>query len=221
MNRDVTSSSLLDLEEALSRLAAQHRAMQLGQFGSLSQSAPPLRAAAAASGGPYSLNCDNVGLNPFRCGEEHGIALGVCTGNSKDMGCAVASGAAVRVLANTFRTTLLSEADLVPALRRAAIETNDAVLRLQNAPLGSYEFGISAGTRDNLKGIGTSMTVVAAIPSRACGVHIGEGKAYLLRHGVAKKLTMRNVRSNCSLPSTAQGSGARRASGALPSADRS
>jgi hypothetical protein len=52
-------------------------------------------------------------------------------------------------------------------MRRVAIEANDAVWRLRDAPLGSYEFSACVGTRTNLKGIGTSMTVVAALPDRA------------------------------------------------------
>jgi hypothetical protein len=112
-------------------------------------------------------NCDSVVLREFACGDERGLLLAVLTGNYKDDGTAVASSIGAVALADAFNEPLLSEADIVPALRRAAIHANDDILRVSKAPVGAYAFGTVMGSRSTMTGIGASMTAVAALPTPA------------------------------------------------------
>lgn len=189
----MTSPSISQLVEELKKLHEQGRSLPLNGFGDVKHSNGGVEAFGSSTGGPYDENSDSLALVPFRCGSEHGMVVGVFTGNYKDMGTAVATGACSVELVQAFSSPLLSDADLAPALRKWTLNADARIHEFSESPLEDRRFGTVMGQRSDLRGIGCSVTVVAVFSNRVYGAHIGEGKAYLLRSGQAKKLTMEDT----------------------------
>jgi serine/threonine protein phosphatase PrpC len=180
----------------LNRLYAELRALPLNGFGTVQLSVPGLEAAGASAGGPYTRNCDNLGVFPFSCGEQQGLVLGVCTGNYKDMASAVAAGACITELTECFASPLRSEADLVPTLRKWVLQSHERIQELSQSPVRELAFPRVTSNHDTLRGIGCSVTTVAVLSHRLYGVHLGNGRAFLMRQGQSKKLTIEHTLAN-------------------------
>ncbi|MCA9624344.1 MAG: hypothetical protein KC731_35220 [Myxococcales bacterium] len=185
--------SIDEVHRAIGELAAEGAAVPLAAFGRVNARAGSLVGAAATENEGRRANSDAILLRELACGEERGLLLGVMTGNYKDMGTAVASSLAAIALAAAFAEPLLSEADVVPALRRAAIHAHDGIYGLATMPLGDFRFETVMGARDSLRGIGTSLTAVAVLRRRVFGVHCGDGKAFLYRDGKLRKLALEHT----------------------------
>jgi serine/threonine protein phosphatase PrpC len=185
--------SLRELEVLLNRFHAEQRALPLNGFGSVQLSMPGLEAAGASTGGPYLRNSDNLGVFPFACGGRHGLVLGVCTGNYKDMASAVAAGACIAELSECFASPLRSEADLAPTLRKWVLQSHERIQELSHTPFRELGFPMVTGQRDTLRGIGCSVTAVAVLSHRLYGIQVGDGRAFLIREGQSKKLTIEHT----------------------------
>jgi hypothetical protein len=186
--------ALASLTRDIANLAARRHSTAMGGFGSLSCQIESLAGTAVTSEGSlFRRNCDAVLLCDFVCGEQRGLCLAVMTGNYKDEGTGVASSAAALALEAELREPLLGEADLAPAMRRAIARAHDDVFALSGAALGPRDLATVMGRRDSLRSIGCSLTAVAALPRRLFGVHIGEGRAFLLRDDRARKLTLEHT----------------------------
>lgn len=190
------SSLLTSLANQLRTLSARGRALPLTEFGSLRERLSGLSGAIDLVAGTYWRSCDNVGLLPVQCGTAQGLVLAVSTGNCKDMGTAIASGAAMVELAACFESPLLSEADLVPTLRTWMLRSDERIRALSAEPTEGLGFGTVNGTRSHLRGIGCAATAVAVLPHRLYGIHLGDGKAFLVRDGKSKKLTIEHTLAN-------------------------
>ncbi len=185
--------SLAELATTLNRLQGKRQSLSLNAFGDVEQSVTGMVGFMRSTGGPYFKNPDNLALIPFRCGTEDGLVMGVFTGNYKDMGTAVAAGACAAELALAFSTPLLSEADIVPALRKWILDSDERIHEFSQISLEGFQFATVTKERSDLRGIGCSTTVLAVLSNRLYGVHLGEGKAFLLRNGQSKKLTVEHT----------------------------
>jgi hypothetical protein len=177
---------------------AAGRTPGLGQYGSVRLSTPQLDGAAGSlrSQRCWAQNCDSLALGKFSASGATGIVLAVFTGNYKDEGCGVASAAGALSILSEFREPFRCEADLLPALRRGTERAHQEVCRLRSVKLGNYQYATVMGQRRDLQGIGASVTAVALRPDRLDGVHIGEGRAYLVRGGIANKLALEHTLAN-------------------------
>jgi hypothetical protein len=117
----------------------------------------------------------------------------VCTGNYKDMASAVAAGTCIVELTECFASPLRSEADLAPTFRKWVLHSHESIQELSHTPFRELGFARVTGKRDTLRGIGCSVTAVAVLPHRLYGIHVGDGRAFLIREGQSKKLTIEHT----------------------------
>jgi protein phosphatase len=132
-------------------------------------------------------NTDNVLVSEVTVGSRKGLALAVAHGNYKDPGCYLASATAVCELVTELSESLLSEADVAPALRRGFLRACDSITRLEALPL-PQALATTAGERRNLRGIGTSLTAVVVASEHAWTAHVGENRALLVSDGRVRQL---------------------------------
>lgn len=164
-----------------------------------------LRGAAWSHGGGFfHRSTDNIVLRSFRAGADRGLLLAICAGNYKDEACCFASAAAACAFVEAFEGALISEADVVPALRSAMLGAHEGIVDLSGEPIGDLRLGTTVGGRTSLKGLGAMVTAVAAVAGRLWVVHIGDCRAYLIVKGVLE--SSRSSTLSPMRPSTASGS---------------
>lgn len=181
------------------RRVASHRGhtLSVGGVGSLELTAPRLVGGATCIAGDlFRRATDGIALKRFACGDQTGIVLAVATGNDKDEASAFAATAASVAVLEAFQEPLISEADLVPALRRACLDAHDSIQTLSHHPIQDGAWYSVMGRRNSLRGIGTSLTALAVRPQRAFGVHVGDGRAFLRRGPQTRKLTIEHTLAN-------------------------
>ena len=184
---------LAELETRLGTGAQRGLVAALGADAKLSSQLGQLAGSVVTGGGCILGNVDNACLAPFDCGAEHGLLFGVLTGNYKDEGCGVASAIAALALLEEFAPRLTSSADIVPALRRAAIAAHQRIFAAKDWAVAPDRFRTVMGKRRDLRAIGCSLTAVAVRSSELHGIHVGEGRAFLIRNGATKKLTIEHT----------------------------
>jgi hypothetical protein len=176
--------------------AAAQRGVAAPLFGAAELHAEVAGLAAAAATEPSGLfarSCDSVALTSFRCGDADGLLVVVCGGNYKDEGCGLAAAAAAQAFLEVFSAPMPASVDVPPALRRAMLAAHDAVLALSGEPIGALELDTVMGRRRSLTGIGVCVTAAAALAARVWTAHVGDGRAYLVREGRARLLTLEHT----------------------------
>jgi hypothetical protein len=189
--------SIAELERKLSTYSGAGYLAPLGGVASLHAEGGSLRGAAWSHGGGFfHRSTDNIVLRSFRAGADRGLLLAICAGNYKDEACCFASAAAACAFVEAFEGALISEADVVPALRSAMLGAHEGIVDLSGEPIGDLRLGTTVGGRTSLKGLGAMVTAVAAVAGRLWVVHIGDCRAYLIREGCARKLTIEHTLSH-------------------------
>ena len=186
-----------ELRQRLSRYAAAGSLATVGGVASLRVEEGRLRGAARSHGGGFfHVNTDNILLRSFRSGADYGLLLAICAGNYKDEGCCLAAATAASTFFEAFHAPLISDADIAPTLRRALLAANDGIVKISQEPIADLQLQTVLGKRTTLSGIGTALTAVAALPDRLWVAHIGDSKAYLVRDGRPRKLTVEHTLSH-------------------------
>jgi serine/threonine protein phosphatase PrpC len=195
-------SEVAHIEEAVTRLAREGRAAFVGRATRLRVD----HSTAAVCGFTQSAwhredderprNTDNVLVANAVVGSREALVLAVAHGNYKDEGCYLASATAVCELQDELAEPLLSEADIVPALRRAFLRAGERIVRLERTERPSHPLGTAVGARRNLKGIGASLLAIVVVSGFAWVAHVGENRGLLVRDGRAGQLVLPHTLAN-------------------------
>jgi serine/threonine protein phosphatase PrpC len=135
----------------------------------------------------------------LRCSEERGMLALLACGNYKDGRSFVAAGQACASTLAVFESTLLSRADIVPAIRRAVLEAHDAIVELSQSTTNDSElarFLHNDRRGGKLTGIGAEIVIAMALPDALYATWVGDVELLLIRGGSLRRLNFAHTLMN-------------------------
>lgn len=186
----MAQSLLANLEARLAAEARVGRTARFGEAASLELTLGSVHALARTEGAWSPLSTSAVALAPWRCGESDVLVAALAEGNYKDEGTAIAAGLALVSLLDHAQRPLLSQADVVPALRRVMLDAHERILEASRLPLAGRSFGTAAGPRNHLRGLGCSLSVALFALPNLYSCWLGECGSWLVRNQQLRQLTV-------------------------------
>lgn len=194
------SALLVDAIEALQRridrLTSQARTTPWDVEGRISLSVPSLGSAGRTRSGLFRRPTSALLAVPVAVGAQTGLLLVLAEGNYKDEASALAAAAVVAEFADELAGPLLSDADVVPAIRRAVLGAHEAICGLSRQSVQPGRFGTAGGVRRNLSGIGASIAACVLTPDWAWVTAVGECPTWLVRERRARRLSLPHTLAN-------------------------